>query len=151
MFVGEQGCGKTSVVRDKLDNQDDDVAEFHSLSVYCNQFTSSRTLWRSINNCLEWKHGRTYIPKGNKKLICLVDDLNLSKVLTSVQYVTRNRKESVQFICLALICKAQFYVVNDFYNQCQKLGTCMTAFGQKVVWAGAGIYYYLKKKSEEKK
>ena len=83
MFVGEQGCGKTSIVRDKLNNQDDDVAEFHSLSIYCNQFTTSRTLWRSINNCLEWKHGRTYIPKGNKKLICLVDDLNLSKVLTN--------------------------------------------------------------------
>jgi dynein heavy chain len=80
MFVGEQGCGKTSIIRDKLNNQDDDVAEFHSLSVYCNQFTSSKSLWRNINNCLEWKHGRTYIPKGNKKLICLVDDLNHSKV-----------------------------------------------------------------------
>lgn len=93
MFVGEQGCGKTSIVRDKLNNQDDDVAEFHSLSIYCNQFTTSRTLWRSINSCLEWKHGRTYIPKGNKKLICLVDDLNLSKVLT-------NDCKTYQLVCV---------------------------------------------------
>lgn len=80
MLVGEQGCGKTSVIRDKLTNQDDDVAEMQSLSVYCNQFTTSRTLWGQINGALEWKHGRTYVPKGNKKLVCLVDDLNLSKV-----------------------------------------------------------------------
>lgn len=86
MLIGEQGCGKTTIVREKLYNQDSDVAEFYALSVYCNQFTSSRTLWRSINDCLEWKHGRTYVPKGNKKLICLVDDLNLSKVYNKLRH-----------------------------------------------------------------
>ena len=80
MLIGDQGCGKTSVIRDKLTNQDSDVVELQCLSVYCNQFTDSKTLWNQINDCLEWKHGRTYVPKGNKRLVCLVDDLNLSKV-----------------------------------------------------------------------
>ena len=123
MFVGEQGCGKTSIVRDKLNNQDDDVAEFHSLSVYCNQFTSSRTLWRSINNCLEWKHGRTYIPKGNKKLICLVDDLNLSKVLSlrnkkSTIFDKQNRnynRSLIQIYNVALLLHCAFCSTHPFY------------------------------------
>ena len=37
-------------------------------------------LWQHFGERLEWKHGRTYIPKSNKKLMCLVDDLNLAYV-----------------------------------------------------------------------
>ena len=37
-------------------------------------------MYERLNEKLEWKHGRTYVPKGNKRLICLVDDLNLSHV-----------------------------------------------------------------------
>ena len=33
-----------------------------------------------MSSCLEWKHARTFVPKGNKRLTCLVDDLNLSRV-----------------------------------------------------------------------
>ncbi len=44
------------------------------------RFTKSRVLWQRLEERLEWKHGRTYIPKGSKKLMCLVDDLNLAYV-----------------------------------------------------------------------
>jgi len=37
-------------------------------------------MYDRLNEKLEWKHGKTFVPKGNKKLICLVDDLNLSHV-----------------------------------------------------------------------
>ena len=37
-------------------------------------------MYERLNEKLEWKHGRTFVPKGNKRLICLVDDLNLSHV-----------------------------------------------------------------------
>ena len=37
-------------------------------------------LWQRLEERLEWKHGRTYVPKGSKKLMCHVDDLNLAHV-----------------------------------------------------------------------
>ena len=39
-----------------------------------------RVLWQRLEERLEWKHGRTNIPKGSKRLMCLVDDLNLAYV-----------------------------------------------------------------------
>ena len=78
--MGQSGCGKSSIIKDRLKNQAADVAEVLSLHVSSNKFTSAHTLWQKIFSQLEWKHAHTYVPKGNKKLICLVDDLNLSKV-----------------------------------------------------------------------
>ena len=37
-------------------------------------------LYDRLDEKLEWKHGKTYVPKGNKKLLCLIDDINLSQV-----------------------------------------------------------------------
>lgn len=37
-----------------------------------------------MSSCLEWKHARTFVPKGNKRLTCLVDDLNLSRVSVDI-------------------------------------------------------------------
>lgn len=44
------------------------------------RFTTSRVLWQRLEERLEWRHGRTFVPRGNKKLMCLVDDLNLAYV-----------------------------------------------------------------------
>lgn len=44
------------------------------------RFTTSSLMYERLNGLLEWKHGRTYVPKGGKKLICLLDDLNMAHV-----------------------------------------------------------------------
>lgn len=44
------------------------------------RFTNARLLYDRLDERLEWKHGQTYVPKGNKRLLCLVDDINLSQV-----------------------------------------------------------------------
>lgn len=44
------------------------------------RFTNARLLYDRLDEKLEWKHGKTYVPKGNKKLLCLIDDINLSQV-----------------------------------------------------------------------
>lgn len=80
LLVGEEGSGKTSILRHRLKQHGGDIGEVLSLTVYCNKFTTGRSLWHEVSNCLEWKHAHTFVPKGNKKLTCLVDDLNLSKV-----------------------------------------------------------------------
>ena len=44
------------------------------------RFTNSRLLYDRLDEKLEWKHGKTFIPRGNKKLLCFVDDINLGQV-----------------------------------------------------------------------
>lgn len=80
LLVGEAGCGKTSILRHRLKQHGGDIGEVLSLTVFCNKFTTSRSLWKELSSCLEWKHARTFVPKGNKRLTCLIDDLNLSRV-----------------------------------------------------------------------
>ena len=46
------------------------------------RFTSARLLYDRLDEKLEWKHGRTFTPRGNKKLLCFVDDVNLAQVAT---------------------------------------------------------------------
>ncbi|XP_064650622.1 uncharacterized protein LOC135502065 isoform X3 [Lineus longissimus] len=80
MIVGERGCGKSSIVIDRIKTVcSGEVAEVLALSINTNRFTTARLLYQRLDERLEWKHGRTYVPKGNKRLMCLVDDLNLAK------------------------------------------------------------------------
>lgn len=76
LLIGPAGCGKSHIIRDRLLNSSSDVAEVQSLFVNANKFITSETLWKRMDEFLEWKHTRTFIPKGNKKLICLIDDIN---------------------------------------------------------------------------
>jgi hypothetical protein len=81
MIVGERGCGKSSIVIDRIKTVcSGEVAEVLALSINTNRFTTARLLYQRLDERLEWKHGRTYVPKGNKRLMCLVDDLNLAQV-----------------------------------------------------------------------
>ena len=57
----------------------------HVLTVHLVQrcrFTNARLLYERLSERLEWKHGHTYVPKGNKRLLFFVDDLNLAQVRT---------------------------------------------------------------------
>lgn len=44
------------------------------------RLTNSRYLHSRINNHLVWVHGSHYMPKGNKKMYCFIDDLHLAQV-----------------------------------------------------------------------
>eukprot|EP00105_Crassostrea_gigas_P044993 XP_019929141.1 PREDICTED: dynein beta chain, ciliary isoform X4 [Crassostrea gigas] len=86
MLVGENGCGKTAIINDKIRTAySGEVAEVLSLTIQANRFTNARLLYDRLDERLEWKHGQTYVPKGNKRLLCLVDDINLSQVDLSGQ------------------------------------------------------------------
>ncbi|KAK6172547.1 hypothetical protein SNE40_016179 [Patella caerulea] len=81
MLVGENGCGKTSIVNERIRTVcSGEVAEVLSLTLYANTFTNAKLVYERLDERLEWKHGRTYVPRGNKRLLFLIDDLNLSKV-----------------------------------------------------------------------
>ncbi|CAK8694749.1 unnamed protein product [Clavelina lepadiformis] len=82
VIVGPLGCGKSAVLRERVNNvSSGEVAEVLSLFVHCNRLTEAGTLWSRVSEHLEWKHGVTYTPRGNKKLLCMVDDVNLSRPL----------------------------------------------------------------------
>ncbi|XP_052060514.1 uncharacterized protein LOC127700861 isoform X4 [Mytilus californianus] len=81
ILVGENGCGKSSIINDRIRTVcSGEVAEVLSLSIPANRFTNARLLYDRLDEKLEWKHGKTYVPKGNKKLLCMIDDINLSQV-----------------------------------------------------------------------
>ncbi|XP_052258855.1 uncharacterized protein LOC127863384 isoform X2 [Dreissena polymorpha] len=81
LLVGENGCGKTAIVNERIRTVcSGEVAEVLSLTVQANRFTNAKLLYERLDERLEWKHGRTYVPKGNKRLLCFVDDVNLSMV-----------------------------------------------------------------------
>ncbi|KAH9514965.1 hypothetical protein Btru_021540, partial [Bulinus truncatus] len=80
MLVGENGCGKTAIINERIRTVcSGEVAEVLSLTVYANRFTNAQLLFNRIDERLEWKHGRTFVPRGNKRMLCLIDDINLSQ------------------------------------------------------------------------
>ena len=79
MLCGEMGSGKTSVVREHLKTIcSGDVSDVVSVTLNANRVTLAQCLWRKIEAQLEWKSGRNYVPRSNKKLVGFVDDLHLS-------------------------------------------------------------------------
>lgn len=81
LLVGKMGCGKTAFVQNHFRSVcSGDVADMQLLAINVNIGTTGESLWVQISEHLEWKSGRTYVPKGNKKLLCLIDDLHVAKV-----------------------------------------------------------------------
>jgi len=77
LLVGNAGCGKTQLVKEKLRNLNEDMS---SLTINFNYFTDSASLQSTMEQPLEKKAGKNYGPPGHKKLIYFVDDLNMPKV-----------------------------------------------------------------------
>lgn len=48
-----------------------------NISIHANRFTTASLVAKRIDERLEWKHGQHYVPRGNKRLMCFVDDINL--------------------------------------------------------------------------
>ena len=43
-------------------------------------FTDSKLLFHRMDENLDWRHGKIFEPKGNKRLLCYVDDIHLAQV-----------------------------------------------------------------------
>ena len=54
------------------------------------RFTNAYLLYERLNEILEWRHGHIYVPKGNKRLIFFVDDLNLAQVYRCLRKLDLN-------------------------------------------------------------
>ena len=74
MFVGLAGTGKTTVVREKLKNLEDD---WSCNTISLNSRTDAFALQLMMEMLLEKRAGKTYTPLGNKKHIYFIDDLNM--------------------------------------------------------------------------
>lgn len=75
MLVGPAGTGKTSILRDKLRGLDPEA--LLSCSINLNSFTTADQLQNILEAPLEKKSGARFGPPGGKRLIYLVDDLNM--------------------------------------------------------------------------
>jgi dynein heavy chain len=75
LLVGNTGCGKTMMIRDKLMNE-----EYLVQLITFNHNTDSALFQAVLEKRLEKKAGRTYSPPGNKDLIVFIDDLNMPRV-----------------------------------------------------------------------
>ena len=42
--------------------------------------TDGLSVYEKIEEQLQWKHSSYYTTKGNRKMFCFIDDLNLAKV-----------------------------------------------------------------------
>ncbi|KAH0513439.1 Dynein heavy chain 11, axonemal [Microtus ochrogaster] len=77
MLVGNAGVGKTVFLSETLAS----LSEDYTVSrVPFNYYTTSAALQRILEKPLEKKAGRNYGPRGNKKLVYFIDDLNMPEV-----------------------------------------------------------------------
>lgn len=81
LIVGETGTGKTSLISDKLKTScSGDLTEIFYITINANRLTNSTYLQGRINQHLSWIHGSHYVPKGNKRMYCFIDDIHQSQV-----------------------------------------------------------------------
>uniref|UniRef100_W5M8M7 Uncharacterized protein n=1 Tax=Lepisosteus oculatus TaxID=7918 RepID=W5M8M7_LEPOC len=81
VLAGETGCGKSAVLNEYMQAHfSGDVVEVLKLKIHMCRSTSSRMLWGSLFDKLEWQYGTLYTPFRKKKLMCFVDDLNSAQV-----------------------------------------------------------------------
>ena len=82
------------------------MAEVQSLFINANKFITAKTLWQRMDELLEWKHTKTFVPKGNKRLICLIDDINFCHVSKEFM-VYPNQTKMDRSIISAMVCGTQ--------------------------------------------
>jgi dynein heavy chain len=77
LAVGNTGTGKTMLAQQELDNLPAET--FNKLTLYFSAATSSNTTQDIIESVLEKRSKNKMGPVGGKKLVMLVDDLNMPK------------------------------------------------------------------------
>ena len=71
------------------------------------RFTNADLLYQRLDERLEWKHGRTYVPKGNKRLMCFLDDINLSQVSINLFCLYSIKPKYIPWVVLPGWCPQQ--------------------------------------------
>eukprot|EP01135_Chromosphaera_perkinsii_P002940 Nk52_evm51s230 gene=Nk52_evmTU51s230 len=79
MLIGNAGCGKTVLIKNKLAEYGDDKMV---VNVSFNNYTTAAMLQGVMEAPLEKKAGRNYGPPGSKKLTYFIDDFNMPEVDT---------------------------------------------------------------------
>ncbi len=77
LFVGVPGTGKTTIVKDYINETRLKRDDMLNCNINHNSYTSSLVLQSQIMSALDKRTGRTYGPPNNKKCIVFVDDLNM--------------------------------------------------------------------------
>ncbi|CAF4014418.1 unnamed protein product, partial [Rotaria sordida] len=81
LLIGEQGVGKSALINDRLKATcGGDISDVFYITINCNAETDGLTVYQKIEEQLQWKHSSYYTTKGNRKMFCFVDDLNLAKI-----------------------------------------------------------------------
>jgi len=82
MLIGLAGTGKTAMVKERLRSigQVEQEQSTSWIEINMNCFTNSRLLQSIMESGLEKKTGRIFGPRGCKKLIYFIDDLNMPSV-----------------------------------------------------------------------
>ena len=78
MLVGNAGTGKSVLMNAKLKGLGED---YMIANIPFNFYTSSEILQKALEKPLEKKAGKNYGPRGGKKLIYFIDDMNMPEVL----------------------------------------------------------------------
>lgn len=87
LLNGDNGSGKTSLLLNFLSEHcKPDVSDAALLHLYVNHSTSAETVWDQVQDCLEWRWGRRYTPKGCRKLVCFIDDVHNTEVIFVVVF-----------------------------------------------------------------
>ncbi|KAI9004406.1 dynein heavy chain [Hyaloraphidium curvatum] len=79
LLVGNAGCGKTLMAKAKMQDCIDS-AKYEGLKINLTYYTNGVGLQHLLEKPLEKKAGRSFAPKGNGKLVYLLDDLNMPEV-----------------------------------------------------------------------
>lgn len=80
MLIGAAGTGKTTIAKQYIARLVGDDGGLNSAVVNMNYFTDAQSLQFAIELHLDRRSGRYYGPPGNRRLIVLLDDLNMPLV-----------------------------------------------------------------------
>ena len=81
LLIGERGIGKSSLISDRLKSTcGGDISDVFYITINCNSETDGLSVYERLEEQFQWKHSSYYTTKGNRKMFCFIDDLNLAKI-----------------------------------------------------------------------
>jgi dynein heavy chain len=80
MFVGGAGTGKTTLARTYMKEMDPD--KMLSWTINMNYYTDARSLQAQLEQPIDKRSGKTYGPPVGKRMVVMIDDLNMPFVET---------------------------------------------------------------------